>query len=154
VRDIEQEIVPVCERHGLGVAVWSPLAGGYLTGKYRSVDAAPEGSRAAEGWNLPSRFFHPARDAILAELHAVAAELGRPPAQVALRWVLEKPWVSSAIIGARTAAQLADSLAASTFTLPGELLARLDRVSAPPAAYPKSMEQDMPARRAAAVGKI
>ncbi len=153
VRDIEQEIVPACEMKGLGVAVWSPLAGGYLTGKYKSVGAAPTGSRAAEGWNLPSRFFHPAHDAILAELFAVAAELGRPPAQVALRWVLERPWVSAAIIGARTAGQLADSLAATGFSLPAEALNRLDRVSALPPRYPRSMEDGMAARRDEAMGK-
>jgi aryl-alcohol dehydrogenase-like predicted oxidoreductase len=153
VRDIEQEIVPVCERPGLGVAVWSPLAGGYLTGKYASVKHAPAGSRAAGGWNLPSRFFHPEHAAILAELNAVAAELGRPPAQVALRWVLERPWVSSAIIGARTAGQLTDGLAATGFGMPAEALDRLDRVSALPLRYPGSMEGGMAARRDAAVGK-
>ena len=153
VRDIEQEIAPVCVAKGLGVAVWSPLAGGYLTGKYKSVEAAPAGTRAAEGWNLPSRFFHPNHDAILAELFATALELGRPPAQVAVRWVLERPWVSSAIIGARTGAQLADSLAATTFSLPKEALHRLDRASALPLRYPRSMEDGIAERRDSAVGK-
>lgn len=153
VRDIEQEIVPVCELKGLGVAVWSPLAGGFLTGKYKSVEAAPEGSRAAGGWALPARFFHPDRDAILAELLAVSAELGRPPAQVAVRWVLERPWVSAAIIGARTTAQLEDSLQATTFSLPPAALERLDRVSRLPLRYPRSMEDGMAARRDEAVGK-
>jgi len=153
VRDIEQEIVPVCELKGLGVAVWSPLAGGFLTGKYKSVEAAPEGSRVAGGWAIPSRFFHPGRDAILAELLAVAAELGRPPAQVAVRWVLERPWVSAAIIGARTIAQLEDSLQATTFSLPPAALERLERVSKLPPRYPRSMEDGMAERRNEAVGK-
>ena len=153
MRDIEQEIVPVCEAKGLGVAVWSPLAGGYLSGKYKSLDALPAGSRAAGGWSLPSRFFHPNRDAILAELFATALELGRPPAQVALRWVLERRWVSAAIIGVRTGAQLADGLAASGFNLPRAVLHRLDAVSALPRRYPWSMEEGMVARRDEAVGK-
>jgi aryl-alcohol dehydrogenase-like predicted oxidoreductase len=154
VRDIEQEIVPVCELKGLGVAVWSPLAGGYLTGKYKSVEAPPAGSRAADGWAIPARFFHAHHPAILAELIAVAAELGRPPAQVALRWVLERPWVTSAIVGARTAAQLADTLQATGFTLPRTALERLDRVSLLAFRYPRSMEDTMVARRNEAMGKL
>ena len=153
VRDIEQEIVPVCELKGLGVAVWSPLAGGYLTGKYRSVASPPPGSRAAEGWALPARFFHPAHQAILAELVSVAAGLGRPPAQVALAWVLARPWVSSVVIGARSTAQLDGALGAAGLTLPPPALERLDKASALPWRYPRSMEQAMAARRAEAVGR-
>jgi aryl-alcohol dehydrogenase-like predicted oxidoreductase len=151
VRDIEQEIVPACESEGLGVAVWSPLAGGFLTGKYKSLKAAPEGSRAAMGWEFPARYFHPRHDAILAELFATAAELDRPPGQVALRWVLERPWVSSAIVGARNAGQLADSVQATRFTLTPEVLQRLDAVSERPLQYPRLMEVQMAERRRAAV---
>ncbi len=151
VRDIEQEIVPACTTEGLGVAVWSPLAGGFLTGKYKTPAAVPQDSRAAMGWDIPARYFHPRHDAILAELFATAAELDRPPAQVALRWVLERPWVSSAIIGARGVSQLAESLEASRFTLSVEALARLDAVSELPSQYPRLMEMQMAERRRAAV---
>jgi aryl-alcohol dehydrogenase-like predicted oxidoreductase len=153
VRDIEEEIVPACQLKGLGVAVWSPLAGGFLAGRYRPGQHRIAGSRSEEGWVFPLRFFHPAHDAILGTLLAVAGELGRTPAQVALRWVLERPWISSAIVGGRNATQLADSLQAADFTLPADALARLDDVSALPRRYPRSMEEGVWKRRDDAVGR-
>jgi aryl-alcohol dehydrogenase-like predicted oxidoreductase len=152
VRDIEQEIVPVCQLKGIGVAAWSPLAGGFLAGRYRPGEHRISGSRSEEGWVFPLRYFHPAHDAILGELLAVARELGRTPAQVALRWVLERPWISSAIVGGRNALQFADSLEATTFSLPPEALARLDQVSTLPHRYPRSMEEGMAKRRSDAIG--
>jgi aryl-alcohol dehydrogenase-like predicted oxidoreductase len=151
VRDIEEELVPACALKGLGMVVWSPLAGGYLSGKYRPGERSIAGSRSAENWAFPTRFFHPAHEAILAELLAVARDLGRSPAQVAVRWVLEQPMVSSAIIGARTAAQLNDTLASCGWRLPEEARARLDKVSAQPHRYPRAMEETMAERRDRAV---
>ena len=113
VRDIEEELVPACALKGLGMVVWSPLAGGYLSGKYQPGDQQVAGARSAENWAFSMRFFHPDHAAILAELLAVARELGRSPAQVAVRWVLQRPMVTSAIVGARTTAQLGDTLAAA-----------------------------------------
>ena len=124
VRDIEEEIVPACQLKGLGIAVWSPLAGGFLAGRYRPGVHRVAGARSEEGWAFPFGYFHPAHDAILAALLDVAGELGRTPAQVALRWVLERPWISSAIVGGRNAAQFADSLQAADFALPAKALAR------------------------------
>ncbi len=79
VRDIEEELVPACALKGLGVVVWSPLAGGYLAGKYKPGQTSVAGTRSAENWAFPTRFFHPDREAILGELLAVAQELGRSP---------------------------------------------------------------------------
>lgn len=151
VRDIEQEIVPVCQLKGLGVVVWSPLAGGFLTGKYRSGEKAPEGTRAAEGWAYPSRYFHAQSDKILSALLDVSKELGRSPAQVALRWVLDQSFITSAIVGARNSAQIADTLQAAGWHLPAEAQERLDKVSFLPHRYPRSMEEGMAERRNAAV---
>ncbi len=151
VRDIEQEIVPVCEVKGLGVVVWSPLAGGYLTGKYQPGQSQASGSRSEEGWAFPSRFFHPAHTDILATLLEVAAELGRSPAQVALRWVLDQGVVTSAIVGARNQGQFEETLQAVGWRLPGEMKARLDAVSVLPLRYPRTMEDGMRERRASAV---
>ena len=151
VRDIEEELVPACALKGLGMVVWSPLAGGYLSGKYRPGQLQVQGARSTENWALPSRFFHSGHTAILEELLAVAKELGREPAQVAIRWVLEQPLVSSAIVGARTAEQLAGTLAATGWTLPADARARLDKISALPRRYPRSMEDTMAARRDQAV---
>jgi aryl-alcohol dehydrogenase-like predicted oxidoreductase len=151
VRDIEEELVPACALKGLGMVVWSPLAGGYLSGKYRPGERSVAGARSAENWAFPTRFFHPGHEAILAELLAVARDVGRTPAQVAVRWVLEQPMVSSAIVGARTAGQFADSLAACGWQLPEEALSRLSSVSALPRRYPRAMEETMAERRDGAV---
>jgi aryl-alcohol dehydrogenase-like predicted oxidoreductase len=151
VRDIEEELVPVCDLKGLGMVVWSPLAGGYLSGKYRPGENSVAGSRSAEKWAFPTRFFHPDHEAILTELLAVARDLGRNPAQVAVRWVLEQPLVASAIIGARTAEQLSDTLAAAGWQLPDEARQRLNQVSALPHRYPRAMEETMAERRDRAV---
>ncbi|HEX4366834.1 MAG TPA: aldo/keto reductase [Rhodopila sp.] len=151
VRDIEEELVPVCTLKGLGMVVWSPLAGGYLSGKYRPGEQAVAGSRSEEKWAFPTRFFHPNHTAILAGLLEVAKDLGCSPAQVAVRWVLEQPCVASAIIGARHADQLGDTLAAAGWQLPEAARKRLDTISAQPHRYPRAMEETMMQRRDHAV---
>jgi aryl-alcohol dehydrogenase-like predicted oxidoreductase len=151
VRDIEEELVPACDLKGLGMVVWSPLAGGYLSGKYRPGEQRVAGSRSAENWVFPVRFFHPNHAAILTELLTVAHELGRHPAQVAVRWVLERPLVASAIVGARTTDQLNDTLAAIGWQLPEAARERLDKVSGLPHRYPRSMEDSMSERRDRAI---
>ncbi|MCB0125045.1 MAG: aldo/keto reductase, partial [Caldilineaceae bacterium] len=140
VRDIEEEIIPVCQLKGLGVVVWSPLAGGFLTGKYQPGERSASGTRSEEGWAYPERYFAASADDSLAVLLKVAEELGRSPAQVALRWVLEQPAITSAIIGARTVAQARDNMLAGGWTLPADALQRLNEVSKLPARYPRSME--------------
>src|SRR5262249_12218458 len=147
VRDIEEELVPACELKVLGIVAWAPLAGGYLAGKYRPGQTSVAGTRSAENWAFPTRFYHPDHEKILGTLLDVAGELGRTPAQVAVRWVLDQPQVTSAIVGARTAAQLGDTLAAGGWRLPEAALARLDKVSAPPHRFPRAMEAPMKARR-------
>ena len=151
VRDIEEEIIPVCQLKGVGVVVWSPLAGGFLTGKYKPGQNRVEGSRSEEGWAFPERYFAPNADEILATLLDVANEVGRTPAQVATRWTLEQPAITSAIIGARTLAQAEDNLRASGWSLPAEALQRLNQVSELPARYPRSMEANMHERRNSAI---
>jgi aryl-alcohol dehydrogenase-like predicted oxidoreductase len=151
VRDIEEELVPACALKGLGMVVWAPLAGGYLSGKYRPGERSLKGSRSAENWAFPTRFFHQNHEAILAELITVAREIGRSPAQVAVRWVLDQPQVASAIVGARTAEQFGDTLAAAGWRLPEEARKRLDEISAPPRRYPRAMEDMMAVRRDQAI---
>jgi aryl-alcohol dehydrogenase-like predicted oxidoreductase len=151
VRDIEEELVPACALKGLGIVAWAPLAGGYLAGKYKPGQTSVAGTRSAENWAFPTRFYHPDHDKILGALLGVAAELGRTPAQVAVRWVLDQQQVSSAIVGARTAAQLGDTLAAAGWTLPDAARQKLDAVSALPHRFPRAMEAPMKARRDDAV---
>jgi aryl-alcohol dehydrogenase-like predicted oxidoreductase len=151
VRDIEEELVPACDLKGVGMVVWSPLAGGYLSGKYRPGERSVAGARSAENWAFPTRFFHPDHEAILAELLAVARDLGHTPAQVAVRWVLDQNMVCSAIVGARTAAQFRDTLACCGWDLPDETRSRLDKISVLPSRYPRAMEEGMAERRDRAV---
>jgi aryl-alcohol dehydrogenase-like predicted oxidoreductase len=150
-RDIEQELVPACRLKGLGVVVWSPLAGGFLSGKYRPGERSRQGSRSAEAWAYPSVYFAATADETLQALLEVSAAIGRSAAQTALRWVLEQPAITSAIVGARDAGQLEDNLRAASWRLDAEPLERLSRVSYLPPRYPESMEAGMRARRESAV---
>ena len=151
VRDIEQEIIPVCALKGIGVVVWSPLGGGFLTGKYTPGQRTVPGSRSEEGWAYPDRYFAANADEILDVLLEIAKELGRSPAQVATRWVLEQPAITSAIVGARTLVQARDNFGAAGWTLPADALGRLNDVSHLPDRYPKAMEANMHERRNSAL---
>jgi aryl-alcohol dehydrogenase-like predicted oxidoreductase len=151
VRDIEEELVPVCALKGIGIVPWSPLAGGFLTGKYRPGQITLADSRSEAGWAFPIRYFAPNHEEILMALLEAAEKIGRSPAQVALRWVLDQPGITGAIIGARTAAQARDNLLAGGWRLPLEIRERLDTVSALRPRYPRSMEANMAERRRAAV---
>jgi aryl-alcohol dehydrogenase-like predicted oxidoreductase len=135
-REAEYELVPISLDQGLGLLVWSPLAGGLLSGKYRRDQPGPQQSRLLSGWDEP-----PVRDQeklydIVEVLVAVADGRGASPAQVALAWLLERPAVTSVIVGARTSEQLADNLRAADLFLSAEELARLEEVSRPPLLYP------------------
>ena len=151
VRDIEQELIPLCAHHGLGMVCWAPLAGGFLSGKYRPGQTEISGSRSEEGWAYPRQYFAANADESLATLIDVSSESGHTPAQAALRWVLDQPAVTSAIVGARSFAHLEDNLGAAGWRLPAEVLERLNAVSAPELRYPESMERSMRKRREDAV---
>lgn len=153
VRDIETELIPLCQYKGVGVAAWSPLAGGFLTGKYQPGQRVLAGARSEEKWVFPARFLTASADETLCALLAVAAELGRSPAQVAIRWVVEQPAITSAIVGARTVEQLRDNLQAADWRLPPAAFARLTEVSQPPDRYPQAIERDLHERRVQAIGR-
>ena len=135
-RDAEYELVPVSLDQGLGILVWSPLAGGLLSGKYRRGEEGPEGSRHLTDWGEPpvrnEEQLYDVIDALveIAEGHDVS------PAQVALAWLLGRPGVASVVVGARTDEQLADNLGAANLTLEEDERSRLDELSAPPLLYP------------------
>ena len=151
VRDIEQELVPLCENKGLGIVVWSPLAGGFLSGKYKPGERQQSGSRSEEGWAFPERYFAANADETLQALFEVAEDCGHSPAQVALRWTLEQRAITSAIVGARHMNHLQDNLGASGWNLEEEALERLNYVSHLPDRYPEAMEKNMHERRDNAV---
>ena len=152
VRDIEDELIPMCTYKGVGVVVWAPLAGGYLTGKYRPGDGRTlEGTRSADGWAFPEGYYAGNCEEVLAKLLEVSDGVGRSPAQVALRWVLQQPGITSAIVGARDCHQLRENLLASSSSLDESSLQTLSQVSQPRPRYPKSMESGMFDRRQNAV---
>ncbi len=135
-RDAETELVPLSIDQGLGILVWSPIAGGLLSGKYRRGVPAPAGSRHLGDWDEPpvhdqDKLYDTVEVLVgIGEAHGVSA------ARVALAYLLAKPAVTSLIVGARTEEQLADNLAAAELTLSDDEIARLDEVSADPLRYP------------------
>lgn len=138
VRDLEREHAPLCVQHGLGILPWSPLAGGFLSGKYRKDEAAPAGTRfETERWNKSlQRYDVPRNWKILAALDTVALEADSSPAAVALAWLLQRPAVTSVIFGARTVDQLDANLHAAALKLSAEQVGRLDSASAFDVGYP------------------
>ena len=141
-RRIEREVVPMAETYGIGLLPWSPLAQGFLTGKYRRGEAAPEGSRfenpeVGEAWEKfqftegNPGVYTDAHFAILDVVEELAKEKGATPAQVAIAWVARQPAVASVIIGPRTIEQLDDNLGASSVEITDEDCARLDVVAPP-----------------------
>jgi aryl-alcohol dehydrogenase-like predicted oxidoreductase len=139
-RSIENEFVPFGTRHGAGIMVWSPLASGLLSGKYRPTQDGNAGR--LDGFrNTTHPGFQKFTDrnwAIVAELEKVAAELGRSMPQVAVNWAATQPGIATVILGATKLGQLQDNLAALDFEIPAELRARLDTVSKTPPPFPYS----------------
>jgi aryl-alcohol dehydrogenase-like predicted oxidoreductase len=134
-RDAENELAPIALDQGLGILIWSPLAGGLLSGKHRR-DTTPEGTRQLAGWTEP-----PIRNPerlwdIVDVVVEIAAEHNVSGAQVALAWLLGRPAVTSVIIGGRNEKQLSDNLGAANLVLTAEQRARLDKVSLLPLLYP------------------
>lgn len=135
-RDAENELVPISIDQGLGILVWSPIAGGLLSGKHRRNQATPEGTRQFAGWTEP-----PIRDEnrlwnIVDTLVEVADGRGVSAAQVALAWLIGRKGVTSVIIGGRTETQFKDNLASAELKLTDEERKRLDDVSLQPLMYP------------------
>jgi len=154
VRDIEQELIPLCLHKRVGVVSWGPLAGGFLSGKYKPGDRRLAGTRSNEGWVFPERFFAANADETLGTVLQTAKELNRTPAQVALRWVLEQPATTSVISGARTVEQLKDNLGSVGWSLDSTPLEELNTVSGLRDRYPAAMEKNMYIRRDNAVRKF
>lgn len=146
-REAEYELVPAALALGVGTLVWSPLAGGLLTGKYRAGGTPPAGSRhLAESWHEPPIRDRARLDAIVDALIEIGNGHGVPPARVALAWLLGRPGVTSVIVGARTDDQLRDNLMAAELRLAPDAIERLDRVSELPLVYPYWRHAQFPDR--------
>jgi len=135
-REYEWELMPLALDQKLGALIWSPLAGGLLSGKVARNRQPPAGSRYAVEGSYGPAFPLDHLYRIVDELETIAGETGRSISQVALNWVLHRPTVATIIIGARNEAQLRENLGAAEFRLSPQQVARLDAASARPAAYP------------------
>jgi aryl-alcohol dehydrogenase (NADP+) len=134
VRGIERDVLPVCQRYGMGVIVWGPLNSGWLTGKYRKGEELPAGSRFARLSRGPWTVDSPAAErkfALVPALEKVAAEAGLDLITLALAFTLAHPAVTSTIVGPRTMEQLESQLPAGEVSLSEEVLDRLDELVAP-----------------------
>ncbi len=144
-RDVERELVPFLDARRMGLLVWSPLAGGLLSGRFSRENQAPEGSRRS-GFDFPvvdkERAWR-----VLDVLRPVAAAHGCTPARAALAWLLSREVVTAVIVGAKRLDQLEDNLAAIGLALDEEEIRRLDEVSALPPEYPGWMLTAMGADR-------
>lgn len=136
-RDLEREVIPAIQSEGVGLMVWSPLAGGYLSGKYTGANAA-DGRRA--GFDFPPLDKDKA-DRIVEAMRPIAVAYGISVAQVALAWLLAQPAVTSVIVGAKRMEQLTDNIAATKVTFTPEDMATLDAVSELAPEYPGWMLQ-------------
>jgi aryl-alcohol dehydrogenase-like predicted oxidoreductase len=135
-RDCERELVPAARAFGLGLLVWSPLARGFLSGKYVRGEPPPKGARL-EAWTDTYKSIDTLRNwAILAKVRELAERHETTPAAVSLAWLLARPEVSSILVGARSVAQIDENLAALRVRLAVEELAALDELSAPDWGYP------------------
>lgn len=123
--EFERELMPLCEAEGLGVIPYSPLAAGFLSGKYER-GSVPDSARAA---GIRQRYFNEAGWRTLDAVRAVAEEVGSTPAAVSLAWLLAQPVITAPIIGANSVEQLQDSLAALDVALSGEQIGRLNEAS-------------------------
>lgn len=152
-RSTEWELIPVCLNEGLGVIPWSPLRGGWLSGKYRrGMTAPPPNTRVEEaerqGWGERwSRYNNEYTWRVIDALFEVAREVGKTPAQVAINWLLQKPGVTAPIIGARNLQQLEDNLGAAGWSLDRALVEKLDQASNVELPYPYDFIADASRRR-------
>lgn len=137
-RDVEAEHIPVAREGGMGIMPWSPLAGGFLSGKYRREDTSGTGRLSGANPFGDSKFSD-RNWAILDTVQAVADELGREPAEVALAWTLHRPGVASTLIGASRVSQLEGNIAAANLRLDAGHLTRLDAASAPVPGFTASL---------------
>lgn len=141
-RSTEWEVLEVCRNEGLGVIPWSPLKGGWLSGKYyRGMDGPPVGTRVEQAsekgwWEAWKNMDNEETWRTLDALHEVAGDTGKSPAQVAVRWLLQRPGVTAPIIGVRTMKHLEDELGALGWVLDEDQMRKLDEASEPELPYP------------------
>ena len=128
-RSIEQELAPCCQAYGVGVIPYSPLASGFLTGKYRRGEEVPAGTRLGSNPAMQSRVLTDGNFDMLAKLEAFAAERGHSMGELAIAWLLSRPWLSTVIAGATKIEQVSANVAAAEWKLSAEEVAELDQIA-------------------------
>lgn len=146
VRELEREHIPLCKRFGLGVLPWSPLAGGFLSGKFRKDQPPAPGTRLEKWKDRLQAFDNPRNWRILDALEAVAREKQTSMTAVALRWAIQRPAVTSVIFGARSLEQLDDNMKAAELRLSDDEMKRLDDASAYELGYPYAFMANVQSR--------
>jgi aryl-alcohol dehydrogenase-like predicted oxidoreductase len=150
-REAEWELIPVCLNEGLGIIPWSPLRGGWLSGKFQQGMTAPledtrirMNERSERAWTEEWTNYNNTRTwHVIDTLLAIAQEVGKSPAQVALNWLLQRPGVTAPILGARTVEQLEDNLGAAGWALNVEQMERLNKASDKQLPYPYELLRDL-----------
>lgn len=127
-RQIERELVPCCQSYGIGVIPYSPLAGGFLTGKYRQGEKPPDG-RLSQQMSTGSGLFKDDNWDKLSKIEAFALECGHTMGELAIAWLLSRPWLSTVIAGARKAEQVSANIAAAQWKLTAEETAEVDAIA-------------------------
>jgi aryl-alcohol dehydrogenase-like predicted oxidoreductase len=141
-RETEWELIPICQNEGLGIIPWSPLRGGWLSGRFhRGMSAPPEGTRVEqaerEGWSESWKLYNnEATWTVIDALFAVSQESGKTPAQVALNWLLQRPGVSAPIIGARSMQQFEDNMGSIGWALNADQMDCMNKASEKRLPYP------------------
>ncbi|MFC6961477.1 aldo/keto reductase [Halocatena marina] len=131
-REIEAEYLAMCESYDIGCCPWSPLAGGFLTGKYRHEERIPDGTRGSESDQFTDRYLTPENYDTLRVVREIADEIDATPAQVSLAWLIAHPQVTAPIVGARTTEQLAENISAVDISLTQSQFDRLSEAKATP----------------------
>jgi aryl-alcohol dehydrogenase-like predicted oxidoreductase len=150
-REAEWELIPVCLNEGVGVIPWSPLRGGWLSGKFRKGMTAPAADsrikiteQAEPEWTEAwANYNNDATWKVIDQLLEIAQKIGKSPAQVALNWLLQRPGITAPIIGTRTSEQLEDNLGAVGWSLDADQVESLDKVSQKQMPYPYKLLQDL-----------
>ncbi|GAA1828019.1 aldo/keto reductase [Pseudonocardia ailaonensis] len=145
-RDLEHELIPYCEHAGIGVLAWSPLAMGFLAGRYTRGDIGEQAGRFASYDVVPPFDLEHGHD-VLDVVREIAAHHGATPAQVSLAWILTRDVVSSILVGASSLTQLTDNLGAVDLALTPAEIESLDKITTPPPIYPGWIRQAMAERR-------
>ncbi|MBA4311994.1 MAG: aldo/keto reductase [Chlorobiaceae bacterium] len=146
-RELEHEIVPACLDQGMGILIWSPLAGGFLTGKYRRGQVRPANARRSNAEENFLQFDEERGFNIVEELDKIGKENKATVSQAALNYLLRKSAVSSVVVGVRTSDQLKDIVKTSDWEMTSDDVKRLDEISKPPRIYPYWMQDFMRGER-------